>query len=123
MDVVVVRSTRMITSAATTSARYAKTSDGSTPTAILANPKRSQHENGPTLIELRMVRHMGETNYIVSTFSQPLTPIMTYAAAGTMRCQCGNEDQDKFLTVTNLAGDVLRGFVCSVCEDAAKRRS
>ena len=55
-------------------------------------------------------------DYIVSTFSRPKTPVITYAAGGLMRCQCGNEDQDEFLTVTNLAGDVLRGFVCGICE-------
>lgn len=60
-------------------------------------------------------------DYIVSTFSQPKTPVMTYAAGGLMRCQCGNEDQDKFLTVTNLAGDTLRGFVCAACEERTDR--
>ena len=60
-------------------------------------------------------------DYIVSTFSQPLSPVMTYAAGGLMRCQCGNEDQDKFLTVTSLAGTELRGFVCAVCEERARR--
>lgn len=62
-------------------------------------------------------------DYIVSPFRPPLTPVLTFPIGGMAKCQCGNEDQDKFWTVTSLAGDTLRGFVCATCENAAVPRS
>jgi hypothetical protein len=65
------------------------------------------------------------SNYIVSPFRQPKTPILPVPQVGTpFRCQCGNEDQNRFLTVTSLGGTELHGAVCAPCEaNAIDRQS
>lgn len=64
------------------------------------------------------------SDYIVSPFRKPKTPVLTAPAGTPMRCpQCGNEDQNRFLTVTTLGGDILKGAVCAPCEaDAIDNR-
>ena len=64
-----------------------------------------------------------ETYYMVKPFRKPETPILDYKVGLALRCgACGNEDQHKFLTVTSLAGSVLHGFVCRVCEERKNPR-
>lgn len=63
------------------------------------------------------------TDYIVSPFRPPLTPVLNFPAGAMAKCRCGNEHQNKFWTVTSLAGSTLKGFVCADCENAAQRRS
>ena len=56
-------------------------------------------------------------NYTVKPLKQIKTPILDYKAGLSLKCNiCGNEDQTKFLTVTNLSGNILTGFVCAICE-------
>lgn len=60
------------------------------------------------------------SSYIVSPFRQPKTAILTTPAGAAMQCPvCGNEDQDKFWTVTSLGGTELQGAVCAPCEERA----
>lgn len=59
-------------------------------------------------------------DYIVSPFRKSRTPILTAPAGAPIRCPtCGNDNQDRFLTVTSLGGDTLMGAVCAPCEAAA----
>lgn len=60
-------------------------------------------------------------DYIVKPFRKPLTPVFKASPARSIVCQCGNDDQDKFLTVTSLTGSTLVGAVCAICETRAKR--
>lgn len=55
--------------------------------------------------------------YIVNPFRKPRTPILSVRAAERAVCpECGNDNQDRFLTVTSLGGDTLLGAVCAPCE-------
>lgn len=57
------------------------------------------------------------TDYIVSPFRKPKTPILEGGATVRMVCPtCGNDDQNRFLVVTSLGGTELRGAVCAPCE-------
>ena len=60
--------------------------------------------------------------YKVSPFERPKTPVLTGPSGAKLACPvCGNRDQDKMLTITDLAGNTLLGAVCAVCEDRVKR--
>lgn len=60
--------------------------------------------------------------YIVSPFRQPTTPILNGPFGEPLRCPtCGNEDQEKFLTVTTLGASLL-GWVCAPCEERKRAR-
>jgi hypothetical protein len=57
------------------------------------------------------------TSYIVNPFRKPKTPILKARVGEPMTCPtCGNENQDRFLTVTSLGGTELHGAVCAPCE-------
>lgn len=63
------------------------------------------------------------SSYIVNPFKQPKTTVLTSPVGAPMQCPvCGNEDQNKFLTVTNLGGTELQGAVCAPCEERAAGR-
>lgn len=70
-------------------------------------------------------QEMPMSEYIVSPFRKPRTPILDARAGELMRCPaCGNDNQNRFLVVTTLAGDQLHGAVCAPCEaDAIDQRS
>jgi len=54
---------------------------------------------------------------MVSPFRKPKTQILTGPIAAPLRCpSCGNDDPNRFLTVTSLGGNSLHGFVCAPCE-------
>jgi hypothetical protein len=59
-------------------------------------------------------------SYIVSPFRKPKTAILKGGAAVRMICPtCGNDDQNRFLTVTSLGGTEWHGAVCAPCEASA----
>lgn len=60
------------------------------------------------------------SDYIVNPFRKPKTPILKGLAGERIRCpECGNDDQNRFLTVTSLGGDTFQGAVCAPCEREA----
>jgi hypothetical protein len=61
------------------------------------------------------------SSYTVSPFRKSRTPLLEGPITGPLRCPvCGNDDQEKILTVTGL-GPTLRGFVCGPCEERAQQ--
>ena len=61
-----------------------------------------------------------DDNYIVDPFRKPRTPVMMPHAGKLTKCPvCGNDDPNRFLTVTGLSATNLRGYVCAPCEATA----
>lgn len=60
------------------------------------------------------------SSYIVNPFRKPKTPILNGRADERIRCPvCGNDDQNRFLTVTGLSATDFQGAVCAPCEREA----
>jgi len=59
------------------------------------------------------------SDYIVDPFRKPKTPILKGTVTQRIACpECGNDNQDRFLTVTSLGGTEIHGWVCAPCEVA-----
>lgn len=57
------------------------------------------------------------SSYIVNPFRKPKTTILKGLVGEPLRCPvCGNDDPNRFLTVTGLSATDFQGAVCAPCE-------